>query len=102
MLFPPLPTISRGRIVASAEVRGEDCWTPWPAPMPYQNVTQGCVLVHQAPVASLPKWIIKRITMPPRQRRRPVLRLPQRGIDEIPDGLIAYVKYSRRGTRALM
>jgi hypothetical protein len=50
--------------------------------------------------ASLPRWIIARLTREPRPKAPPVYRPPRRGIDVIREGLVAYVKYSRRGTRA--
>ena len=100
MPLPPAPIISRGSIVAGVEVMGEDCWTWWPAPPPYQGMTPGCVAALEVPIAALPKWIIDRVTAEPRPKEPPVLRLPRRGIDVIRDRVVAFTKYSRQGNRA--
>lgn len=48
----------------------------------------------------MPRWIIARLTREPRPKAPPVYRPPRRGIDVIREGLVAFVKYSRQGTRA--
>jgi hypothetical protein len=51
-------------------------------------------------MAPRPRWIIERLRREPRPKAPPVYRPPRRGIDVIREGLVAYVKYSRNGTRA--
>jgi len=102
MPLPPIPilTCSYGKLARGVDVLAEGGSIVWPAPAPYQDATPGCAVALDAPIAPLPGWIIDRVRAEPPQKEPPVLRLPRRGIDEIRDGLIAYVKYSRQGTRA--
>jgi hypothetical protein len=102
MPLPPVPILqsSHGKLARGVDVLSEGGSILWPAPAPYQHVTPGCEVTHAAPIAPLPRWIITRLTREPRPKAPPVYRPPRRGIDVIREGLVAYVKYSRRGTRA--
>jgi hypothetical protein len=86
-------------LARGVDVLGEGGSISWPAPRPYEHVTPGCVVALDVPIAVLPGWVIARVTADPRSKEPPVLRLPRRGLDVIRDRLVAYVKYSRQGTR---
>jgi hypothetical protein len=102
MPLPPVPILhcSHGKLARGVDLVAEGGSIIWPPSHPYGSVTPGFVVALDAPIAPLPRWIIAPVTAKPRPKERPVLRLPRRGIDMQRDRLVAYVKYSRQGTRA--
>ena len=87
--LPPAPLLgsSAGRLAPGVDTLGEGSYVIWP-PSP------GYEMVHEAEVARLPKWIVRRLTMEPkRPRRAEYVSLGQQRLE----ALANFVVHSRRG-----
>jgi len=105
MPLPPVPVVGcpqapHNRLAPEGvTVTGEGGWLMWPAPSPYEDLTQGYRVAFAAPIAPLPRWIARRVTAPPPRPAAPVAsRPPRRGLDVQLDGLRAFVTHSRQRT----
>jgi hypothetical protein len=80
-------------------VTGEGGWLMWPAPSPYEDLTQGYRVACAAPIAPLPRWIARLVTaLPPRPSAPVEFRPPRRGLDMQLDRIRAFIVHSRQRT----
>jgi Bifunctional DNA primase/polymerase, N-terminal len=89
--LPPGPLLgnSAGKLAPGVDTRGEGGYVIWP-PSP------GYEVVHDAEVARLPKWIVRRLTMEPRRpagRRAEYVSHGQQRLE----ALANFVVHSRQG-----
>jgi hypothetical protein len=76
------PRALYNRTADGLTVTGESGWVPWPAPSPYEDTTPGYGVVADEPIAPLPRWIVRRVTMAAPAARAPIsFRPPRRGLD---------------------